>query len=266
MVHGNPLFFCRRKSFCDTYISILLTAALLISCTNKTKKNTPSVSNSTALKTKHNDSLLPKDMVSSANYMFFADSLLHGHTEVLKYYFSKYLPDTCTHFHSDRSELVKNFEGIVFIGDINHNSIPDSVFVLEPITYCHFKEEKEFEGDAYYFTDTTLPRLQTGSECCHPQNIFLVGDIDEDGISEIGQFFSSCASHYKSLYVYSLKNKQWKQIGHSCFDLFYMDVKKPFSYWVKKTGKNKFEMLQITDLTTASKIGKKDWLKFTMKD
>jgi hypothetical protein len=247
-------------------ILFFLIAALFISCANKSKKTSPPVRDSTALKVEHNDSLLPNDMVSSANCIFFADSLLHGHKDVLKYYFSKYLPDSCTHFHSSKSELIKNFEGVVFIGDINYNRIPDSVFVLEPITYCRFKEEKDFEGDAYYFTDTTLPRLQTGSECCHPENIFLVEDIDEDGISEIGQFFSSCASHYKSLYVYSLKNKQWKEIGHSCFDLYYMDVKKPFSYWVKKTGKNKFEMLQITDLTTESKIGKKDWVKFSMED
>lgn len=243
-----------------------LTAALLTSCNNKSKDSSPLIPDIKTSKVEHNDTLLPYDIVSSGNYKFFADSILHGHEDVLKYYFSKYLPDSCTHFHSSKSELIRDFEGIVSIGDINGNNIPDSVFVLEPITYCRFKNEKDFEGDAYYFTDTTLPRLQTGSECCHPKNIFLVGDIDEDGISEIGQFFSSCASHYKSLYVYSLKNKQWKEIGHSCFDLFYMDVNKPFSSWVKKTEKNKFEMLQITDLTTAPKVGKKDWLKFEMKD
>jgi hypothetical protein len=244
--------------------AFILAAAFLVSCTGKSKNTSQADLNKKDLKSEHRDSLLPDDKVSSANYKFFADSLLHGHEDVLKYYFSKYLPDTCSHFHSSKSDLIKNFEGVISLGDINHNNIPDSVFVLEPITYCRFKDEKEFDGDAYYFTDTTFPRLQTASECCHPQNIFSVGDIDEDGISEIGQFFSSCASHYKSLYVYSLKNKQWKQIGHSCFDLFYMDIKKPFSYWVRKTGKNKFEMLQITDLTTKQKIGKKDWLKFTM--
>lgn len=244
---------------------LFFTAALFISCNSKGKRVSLPVIDNATVKTEHNDSLLPAGMVSSADYKFFADSLLHGHKDVLKYYFAKYLPDTCSHFHSSKSELIQNFEGLVYPGDINHNGIPDSVFVLEPISYCRFKEEKESDGDAYYFTDTTLPRLQTGSECCHPGNIFLVGDIDEDGISEIGQFFSSCASHYKSLYVYSLKNKQWKEIGHSCFDLFYMDIKKPFSYWIRKTGKNKFEMLQITDLTTATKIGKPDWLRFTMQ-
>ena len=247
-------------------LPLLLAVALFTSCNNKSKNPLLPVTDTTSLKAEHTDSLFPYDMVSSANYKFFADSLLHGHEDVLKYYFNKYLPDTCTHFHLPKSDLIKNFEGVISLGDINHNNIPDSVFVLEPITYCRFKDEKEFDGDAYYFTDTTLPRLQTGSECCHPQNIFSVGDIDEDGVSEIGQFFSSCASHYKSLYVYSLKNKQWKEIGHSCFDLFYMDIKKPFSYWIKKTGKSQFEMLQITDLTTKQKIGKKDWLKFTMSD
>ena len=237
----------------------------LISCTSN-DKNIPILKTDTIIeKERHVDTLSIKNKVSSLDYSFFSDSILHGHKEELKYYFKKYGSDsTCSsfwHFY-DKEEIRSEFEGLAYIGDINHNAIKDSVFVLEPLNYCKHDGEKDFDGEAYYFTDTTLPRLQTGSSCCHPSNLFLVGDINEDGISEIGQFFSSCASHYKSLYVYSLKNGKWNQVGHSCFDLFYMDVNKPLSSWVKKTSKNKFEMLQITDLTEKSKIGKKDWLKF----
>lgn len=240
-----------------------LTFSLFISCNNNNKNVPGIIIGSKGSNVLHYDSLLPKSKVSSIDYTFFADSLLHGHKEVLKFYFKKYNPETCSHSHLDKSEIIGSFEGLVYIGDINHNNIKDSVFVLEPINYCRFEGDNDFEGDAYYFTDTTLPRLQTGSICCHPQNLFLVGDIDEDGVSEIGQFFSTCASHYKSLYVYSLKKNRWKEIGHSVFDIFYMDVNKPYSSWVRKTGKNKFEMLQITDITKKSKVGKKDWLKFS---
>ena len=44
-----------------------------------------------------------------------------------------------------------------------------------------------------------------------------------------------------------------------------MNNGKPYSYFVKKTGKNKFEMLEITDLTKdKAKIGKPNWIKFPM--
>jgi hypothetical protein len=99
------------------------------------------------------------------------------------------------------------------LGRIRPGKPPVAVFVWPQLSWC------DLEGDAYYFTDTSLPRLETESGCCHPQSLFLVGDIDEDGIQEIGQYFSSCASRYKSLYVYSLKNNTWKEVGHSTFDL-----------------------------------------------
>lgn len=244
---------------------LIVLIILFNSCLNKNPKVEKQNPVKVISQKSHDDKLLPENEISSNNYNFFADSVLHGHKEVLKYYFKKYIPDSCNHLHLEKKGIVNNFEGLESIGDINHDHIQDSVFVLEPISYCKFEDEKDFEGDAYYFTDTTLPRLQTSSECCHPKNIFNIGDIDEDGVSEIGQFFSSCASRYKSLYVYSLKKGKWKEVGHSGFDLFYMDVDKPFSHWVRKTGKNKFEMLQITDLTEKNRIGKKDWLKFTVE-
>ena len=243
---------------------LFLIAILFISCNDKSKSSSELVSRKAISKKSPADTASREVLTNSTDFRFFADSVLHGHMDIIKYYFKKYSPDSCNHFPLNKSQIVNSFQGLEYIGDINHNNTPDSVFVLGPINFCRFKDENGFEGDAYYFTDTTLPRIQTNSECCHPRNLFLVGDIDEDGISELGQFFSSCASHYKSLYIYSLKNNKWKEVGHSIFDLFYMDVNKPYSSWVRKTNKNKFEMLQITDLTEKNKIGKKDWLKFTM--
>ena len=62
----------------------------------------------------------------------------------------------------------------------------------------------------------------------------------------------------------SLKNNQWDTVGHSVFDQHYMSYDKLFSSYVRKTGKYKFEMLEITDMTTKEKVGKKNWIKFSM--
>ncbi len=205
-------------------------------------------------------------MIETNDYAFFGDSVLHGHKDALKYYFTKYGSDTCPTLWYPNTSLVNEFQGLASLGDINKNGSDDSVFVLDEINYCNFEGEINSNGQAYYFTDTSLPRLQTDdSHCCHPTNIFSVGDIDEDGVSEIGQYFSSCASHYKSLNVYSLKNEKWKRVGHIVYDLAYVDEENPFTYYVRKIKRNKFQMLEITDLTgDTSKIRKPNWKQFTM--
>jgi hypothetical protein len=214
------------------------------------------------------DTITDINKVKATDYVFFSDSVLHGHKAVLKYYFNKYGSDSICGPHCevyDRKDIKDEFEGLLYIGNINNNSTTDSVFVLKPLNYCKLEGEVTSDGQAYYFTDTTLPRLQTDSYCCHPSSLFLVGDIDEDGVSEIGEYHSSCASHYKILHVYSLKNKRWKEIGYCIYDLFYMDIGKPYNYFVRKVSKNKFKMLEITDLTDDStKIGKRNWKQFSM--
>jgi hypothetical protein len=90
-----------------------------------------------------------------------------------------------------------------------------------------------------------LPRLLTDSYCCHPTNLFLIGDIDDDGISEICIFYSSCVSRYKSLIAYSLKNNNWREIGSCTFDSFISNPKKEKR--IRKIGKGKFEMLEIVE-------------------
>lgn len=249
-------------------VTIALLTIFFLSC-KQNNNNTLVNTKTDTLKTQSEIKVLSTTktkMIKANDYVFFSDSILHGHKDVLKYYFTRYSSDTCETIWYENTNLVNNFKGLEALGDINHNGISDSVFVLDELNYCNFDEEVNSNGQAYYFTDTTLPRLQTDdSHCCYPSCIFVVGDIDEDGVSEIGQYFSSCASRYKSLYVYSLKNKKWKQVGHSVYDLLYVDEKKPFSYYVQKVSKNKFKMLEITDLTDdKSKIGKQNWKHFRM--
>jgi hypothetical protein len=197
-------------------------------------------------------------------YQFIKDSVLHGYNDELRHYFSRYAPDTCWPGQYD-STFFREFEGMGYIGDINHNKTKDKFFVLYPISACHFPNEKNWDGEAYYFTDTTLPRLQTESYCCHPTSLFHVGDIDEDGISEVGEYFSSCSSRYKSLYVYSLKKQQWKEVGHVVYDLGYADSTKPYSAYVRKKSPGEFEMLEITDLTDKKYTGQKHWVDFKIE-
>ena len=193
------------------------------------------------------------------NIAFIGDSLLKGKTSLMQNYLRKYQRDTCGIITYQDKLLKSEFEEVKNIGDINNDKHNDTVFVVPTFNYCD-------DGNSYVFFDTTLPRLNTNSYCCHPKNLFSVGDIDEDGISEIGQYYSSCASHYKSIIVYSLKNHEWKEVGKCIFDLYYMDIGKPYTYFVKKLGKSKFTMLEITDLTDdRSKIGKRNWKQFLMK-
>jgi hypothetical protein len=201
-----------------------------------------------------------KDSILSNDYLYYGDSVIKSHKSLLAYYFKKYDRDSCASMAYAKSNLKENYKGFKDLGDVNGDRKSDSVFVLRPLNFCEYDD-----GQSYYFTDPTLPRLRSRSYCCHPKNIFSVGDIDEDGISEIGQYYSSCASRYKSLLVYSLKNAEWKQVGRCVYDLFYNEYGADFSRFVKKTGKNRFEMLEVTDLTEdTSKAGKANWLKFTL--
>jgi hypothetical protein len=230
-------------------LAILITF-FLTSCKDKPPK--ASIPTNTLVpETKISDTITDINKVKDTDYTFFSDSVLLGHKAILSYYFNKYGSNTSSQWtFYDRKEIKEGFEGLHYVGNIKNNHINDSVFVLR---------------QGYYFTDTTLPPLLTDSYCCHPSNIFLVGDIDEDGVSEIGQYYSSCASHYKSLHVYSLKNKKWQEIGHCVYDLYYMELGKPYSYFVKKVSKNKFKMLEITDLIEdKTKIGKRNWKQFSM--
>lgn len=190
------------------------------------------------------------------NIRYISDSLWKRDPALLDQYIRKYLPDSCCVIRFENEHLKNDYEGPGLPGDINGDRRPDTFYILKEFHLCA-------QGQSYLFADTSLPRLTTTSFCCHPRNLFLIGDIDEDGIQEIGLYHSSCSSHYKSLYAYSIKKGAWKEVGHTIFDTYYMDTEKPYQHFFRKTGKGRFEMLETTDLREAN-IGKPIWQKFTI--
>ena len=197
------------------------------------------------------DSLLQK---LHANIVFITDSLLKRKSIHLANYLKKYQTDTCGVIAYSNKELKEGFEGFKNIGDINGDKIKDTVFVVPPFNFCD-------DGYSYSFLDTALPRLFTDSYCCHPDNLFSIGDIDEDGTSEICIFYSSCVSRFKFLIAYSLKGGQWKQIGRCTFDINVMKPDKEKR--VRKISKGKFEMLDIVINNFEKKpLGDRDWKQF----
>jgi len=181
---------------------LLLLTSSICSCKNKT--NDQSASTTIVHTQKIDMDSLRQNL--KENLQFIGDSLLTGKTFLLNKYINNYQPDSCVIICYKNTELRSEFEGVKNIGDINSDKIPDTVYVIPPFNYCD-------EGYSYSFFDPTLPRLFTDSYCCHPDNLFSIGDIDEDEISEICIFYSSCVSRYKSLISYSLKEGKWKQIG-----------------------------------------------------
>ena len=191
-----------------------------------------------------------KDSVLSNDIQFINDSILKGkfHLDISKYEIEAKNKD-CFPIRLHR-KLFNEFynEGFNNLGDINGDKKDDYVFVLHALNYCE-------EGDSYYFSDNNISRILTDSNCCHPGNILNIGDIDEDGNSEIAEYYSSCASRYKSISIYSLKNNKWNLIKSFSFvlnDKYYIpqDFKKIF----RKTSKNHLEYYEINDISLEGKI------------
>ncbi|HAO05715.1 MAG TPA: hypothetical protein DCQ50_01765 [Chryseobacterium sp.] len=135
--------------------------------------------------------------------------------------------------------FTKNFKNL---GDLDGDKKNDSVFILPSLNLCE-------EGQSYYFTNNKIPRIKTESNCCHTESIFSIGDIDEDGGNEIAEYYSSCASNFKSIRIWTLKNSQWKSVG--VFTFYYNNGKfkafEDFHKLYKKISKNKFQFLEISD-------------------
>jgi len=178
--------------------------------------------------------------------------LLKGHAAVIQNYARKYHRDTCGTLTYKNSRLKEGFEGVKAIKSIYINKKADTVFVMPPFNYCD-------EGESYCFYNNALPRLYTESNCCHPNNLFVLQDIDEDGIREIGIYYSSCTSRFKSLNIYSLKRGHWKEIASSTFDTFMKDpAKTRFSSLVRKISKGKFKICDFAE-------GQTKWETVVMK-
>jgi hypothetical protein len=186
------------------------------------------------------------------NIDFFARVLLKRHGAVIRNYIRKYQPNTCAVIAYKNSALKEDFEEPKAIKSLYGNKRNDTVIVIPPFNHCD-------DGDSYCFYDRKLPRLQTDSYCCHPKSLFVLPDIDEDGVKEIGIYYSSCSSRFKALIIYSLKHGEWKEIASSTFDTFMKDPDKvQFATLVKKISRGKFKICDFAD-------GKTKWEAITMK-
>jgi hypothetical protein len=220
-------------------IAIILTLlTLTISCKFNDKKNTTESKKMATGQIYKNDSLT---FILNSNKQYLKDSLLKDNLGVIDNYFSIYQSDTCGILTHKNSELKEEFEGIKIVKGIKIDKQSDTVFVMPTFNYCD-------DGESYCFYDKTLPRLYTDSYCCQPDNFFVCSDIDEDGINEVGIFYSSCASRYKSLRIFSLKNGQWKEIGNSDFDVLTQDPDKvQFDKLVMKISKGTFKICNFME-------------------
>ena len=145
------------------------------------------------------------------------------------------------------------------LGDLNGDGKNDSVFILPSLGWCE-------EGQSYYFTDNKIPRILTDSNCCHIESIFSIGDIDEDGGNEIAEYYSSCASNFKYIDIWTLKVNKWKLVDKFAF--FYNNGKyeaiKDFNKLYQKIAKNKFRFLEISDMRANGEVVM-EWKTVTME-
>jgi len=223
-------------------LGLLLLQCLLTACNNAhDKQETPPVRKTPPVRIVH--PVVGKDSMLSTDVDYYADSVFKGNKNLLQSIFSKYVSDTCVSMIYDKQGIKDGFEGFNNIGDVNNNGKPDSVFVLDELSWCDFDH-----GKSYYFTDTSLPRLVSESYCAHPTNFFIMPDVDEDGIKKVGYFYSSCASRYKSLRFFRLNNGKWQQIGVSEFDQHTQDPEKTtLSSLVRKISRNRFAAKNFYD-------------------
>jgi len=183
------------------------------------------------------------DSVWSNDYQFYADSVLKISQELIQFLIVKYDNDTCFPQKFEKKNLKEAFEGFRNIGDINNDKEEDSVFVLPPLNWC-----EDDLGKSFYFTDTTIPRIPSGTYSCTPSFFFVIPDIDEDGINEVGFYFTSGTSRYKSIKLYKLVKGQWDSIASRVFDMLTADPKEvKFEDLVVKLSKNKFCIKNFMD-------------------
>ena len=211
---------------------------------------------------------LPKNSVLSNDIQFINDSILEGKFKLdisnyeLENAKKKCLPTIVKKeyfYEYDLEAEKKSKKEFKNLGDLNGDGKSDSVFILPGLAWCE-------EGQSYYFTDNKIPRIKTDSNCCHTESVFSIGDIDEDGGNEIAEYYSSCASNFKYIDIWTLKENKWKLVDKFAF--FYNNGKyeafKDFHKLYKKISKNKFKFLEISDMRANGKAVM-EWKTVTMK-
>lgn len=210
----------------------------------------------------------PKNSILSNDIQFINDSILKGKfkLDISKYElenskngcFPNIIAKEEFYEYSLDAERTSNKE-FKNLGDLNGDGKKESVFILPSLGWCE-------EGQSYYFTDKNIPRIQTESNCCHTESLFSIGDIDEDGGNEIAEYYSSCASNFKCINIWTLKENKWNLVDK--FTFFYNNGKyeaiKDFHKLYKKISKNKFKFLEISDMRANGELVLK-WKIVTMK-
>ena len=154
---------------------------------------------------------------------------------------------------------IENYNKLKSIGDINDDGVIDSILVI-PELYID-KHGSHDNGASIIFTDKNIPRIRVNVSCVDIDFFFPVDDIDEDGLTELGQYYTSCASRFKGLRLITLKDNKWKIKEQVIFDILFESPKKEER--IIKTGLNTFKMREITLENVDDKID--IWKFFEMK-
>ncbi|WP_299782938.1 hypothetical protein [uncultured Formosa sp.] len=154
---------------------------------------------------------------------------------------------------------LERYSKIKSLGDINNDGINDSILVIPELFVT--KNNSVEDGASIIFTDEKIPRIRVDSPCLETSYIFPVSDINNDGITELGKYYSSCSSRFKGLELISLYQKEWNIKGQVTFDIFFEEPKKEER--IEKIELNKFRMREITSENTDKTID--TWKTFEMK-
>lgn len=154
---------------------------------------------------------------------------------------------------------LERYSKIKSLGDINNDGVYDSIIVIPEL---FIDEEGAIEnGASAIFTNNEIPRIRVDVPCLEVDYFFPVDDINNDGLTELGKYYSSCASRFKGLELISLEQNEWKRKGQVTFDVFFDQPEKEKR--IEKTGPNKFRMRKITSGYADSIID--TWETFEMK-
>ncbi|HOX82138.1 MAG TPA: hypothetical protein PLS08_03850 [Chryseolinea sp.] len=143
------------------------------------------------------------------------------------------------------------------LGDINGDLLNDSIMVVPEL---FITSDSSYEnGTSIIFTDSSIPRIRVDQQCLDVNFIFVVGDIDEDNLMELGKYYTTCVSRSKRIDLLSRKDNTWKSCGAVTFDTWFEDP--PMEQRIRKMDKGKFEMREVTD-STSIKIDR--WITFKL--
>jgi hypothetical protein len=132
-----------------------------------------------------------------------------------------------------------------YFGDLNNDGQKDTAIVFSP--FCaYFTADDSYEGgceDDSCFTNVKFsftPFILSHSSALGFQTFFSTGDLNTDGIKEVAfipNWFQSC---WQSIFVYSLADNKWDQIGegrvYACSD-------EDFSRRVSKINNHRFKII-----------------------